>query len=162
MKVALIQKKQTLTIYVVLMVLACLVVTAGTCLSQVSFDINIPAENAEVGQSTVVSGSARISSDQHLWVLVSPGSHGELWWPIGEAQVDSNNQGDRLWTLRVNLGGPEDRGEFRIAVVVVDSREHQQLEDYLRQTSGKAGYGPQPIVMPQLSTSPQFRRVIRR
>ena len=142
-----------------LIALACLVGTAGICSAQANIKITKPADYAEVDRSTVVEGFAEIKPGQHLWVLVSPGNYGELWWPNGEARIDPNSQS---WSVPVYLGGPDDRGEFRIAVVVVDSREHLKLENYTRKTSGKADYGPQPIMMPRLSAEPHFRSVIRK
>ena len=140
-----------------LIALICLFGTSGTCFGQVG--ISLPAENAEVEQTTVVSGYATIQSDQHLWILVSPRGYGDLWLPVGEARIDSPT---RLWSFRLTLGEPKDRGEFRIAVVVVDSDVHFQLRKHLQQPAAEKDSISQPIKMPRVMAPPLFRRVVRR
>jgi hypothetical protein len=127
-----------------------------------SFDIKIdtpPREGDVVSSWVSISGIAILPSSYHLWVLVSYGSNRDLWWPIGEANIDSQS---RRWRISVPIGGPRDVGTFFIAVGPVDENENRRLHYHLRQSGGKADYGPRPIRIPMFSSPPVYRTVIKR
>jgi hypothetical protein len=91
-------------------------------------DIAAPRGGAVVTGDGVVEGSADLSADSHLWVLVRRKDF-DGWWPQGAGAVPiDRNQ----WSVSVTYGGPQDAArDFEIAALVVGRPTHDLWTDWV-------------------------------
>jgi len=124
---------------------------------EVNVEITVPErDGVQVGKDMDVMGTADIPSGSYLWVLVHRvKGFKNVWWPQNEAEIDPIT---KKWEVFVVFGGPQDIGyEFEIAVIVVNEKEHSNLQNY-RNKAMSIGYWP-PISMPLTTSAPVIRRV---
>ena len=123
------------------------------------YDVKILNPNIDginVGRTFNVTGKATIPSGGYLWVLVHRlEGFKYVWYPQGDGEIDPTT---KSWNVSVNFGNKCDIGYvFEIAVIIVDSREHARLGDYIATAMTSGDW--KPIKMPATLTAPTYRRV---
>ncbi len=80
-------------------------------------------EILRASENGAVEGSAQLTEDAHLWVLVHR-KDVNGWWPQGGGEIAVTGG---QWSVQVQYGGPEDTGyDFEIAAVIIGSAVHKQ------------------------------------
>jgi len=110
--------------------------------------IGDPRNGQTVGLTFNVKGNMKLPADHHLWVFARPVNNFrtlQLWWPQGEATVDSAT-GD--WELPATFGSPQKNigDKFDLTAAVFAPEQHYQLVAYLQQAMEANNY--KPISMP--------------
>ncbi|MGD8780037.1 MAG: hypothetical protein PVH88_13865 [Ignavibacteria bacterium] len=122
-------------------------------------DIQIidPARDGiEVNHSYEIKGKAEIESGTYLWALVHRiKGFKTVWWPQGECEI---NPETKEWEITVTFGNEVDVGyEFEIAVINIEEKEHNKLEEYWTKAMETGRWNP--IKMPPTIGAPQIRKV---
>jgi len=82
-------------------------------------------EIRSISETGVVAGTAHLSADAHLWILVHR-KDVNGWWPQGGGEIAV---ADSHWSVEVKYGGPEDAGyDFEIAAVIVSRPVDEQWQ----------------------------------
>ena len=107
-----------------------------------SVEISAPAANTQVGSTVQVTGSASVPSGTRLWVFAHRKDLGVVW-PQGGG---SANIGNGQWKVLVFIGLPRDIGsEFEIMARVVDDKENQELEGWVKEAAKTGQYNGIPM-----------------
>ena len=109
-----------------------------------SITIAAPAQNAQVGETTSVSGTAsEIGAGNRLWLLAHRKDIG-LWWPQGGGSIDLDTAGK--WTAIVFIGVARDVGQpFEITARAFADTENKILEQWVQKTGATGQYPGIPM-----------------
>jgi hypothetical protein len=125
--------------------------------SQIKVEIIHPErDGVEVGKEMDVKGTAVIPPGNYPWILVHrTKGFKRVWWPQNEAEIDPNT---KKWEVHVVFGMQRDTGyDFEIAAIVVNEKEHLNLQNYWEKAMQSADW--KPILMPPTVTAPTLRSV---
>jgi len=116
-----------------------LVLSAQNC----NVRITRPAEGSNVAGTALISGTATLPANSHLWILAHQvGING--YWPQGNGQAQVNQN---TWDVLVYFGTPGNFGTFEVLAVVVDDQTHRNLQSWV-QTAPNTTPPYQPIALP--------------
>lgn len=87
-------------------------------------EITSPTTGAKVHRDALVTGTARIPSNGHLWVLAHKRGLDD-WWLQGRKERPVSNG---PWEVRAFFGAPYETGQFEVAAVVVDEHTNTMLQ----------------------------------
>jgi hypothetical protein len=124
--------------------------------------IETPEAGATVGAGGMVTGTARVPSGGHIWILLHPPIPGNQWFPQEPVSLRAD---DGTWSALVYYGTQDDIGrEFEIAAVVVTSSTSAAFEGWLRSGRTTNSYTPltYPIGTERVSGCSDARRVVRK
>ena len=101
--------------------------TYTTPAQECMIEIGSPKTGSHVRRDALVSGTARIPANGHLWILAhKKGVKG--WWPQGGGEADVK---DEKWEILVSFGKSGEIGNFEIAAVVVDKSTNDDLKRWV-------------------------------
>jgi hypothetical protein len=99
--------------------------------------IKDPTPGTPVGGGSTVSGTAKIPTNSHLWILARKKTLNG-WWPQGGGETPIN---DGKWAVDVTYGTEQDRGEFEVAAAAVASNADDDLNKWVA-TAPERKYPP--------------------
>ncbi|TMQ02226.1 MAG: hypothetical protein E6J91_53100 [Deltaproteobacteria bacterium] len=128
---------------------------AETAACKISF--TSPAQNAEVGSSGAVTGTADgLGKGHHLWLLAHPKRLAKEWWPQGG---DETTVEDQKWDVLVYYGSKDDINKlFEVVAVVVDDGVNKELTDWFERSKATNDY--RPIRFPRIVKECESPRLV--
>lgn len=98
------------------------------------------SDGQKVNQTSLnIKGTAKTPANGHVWVLVRiVGING--WYPQGggEVYIEENSS----WECNIHLGREGETGSYQIAVAVVNDKENEALNTWVKKTSESGQYNP--------------------
>jgi hypothetical protein len=123
-----------------------------------SVEIRSPNRGERISESGMVTGTAHLAEDAHLWVLAHR-KDVNGWWPQGGGEIAV--AGNR-WSVQVKYGGPDDAGyDFEIAAVIVHRPVHEQWLEWVRGVQSTGAYPPVQLPRPGVVLSGEYRTVTK-
>ena len=111
----------------------------------------------KVGCEKDITGTAKIPSGEHLWVLAHRIDYEGVWVAQTEGKIDPKTT---KWKAHVQFGEKRDIGrDFEIAVITVNETDHISLENYRREAMKSGDW--KPIDMPPTTSAPVIRKVTK-
>jgi hypothetical protein len=122
--------------------LAVVLITTTLSAQNCGVRINRPTEGTQVAGTALVSGTATIPPNGHLWILAHQvGING--YWPQGSGAAQING---RNWEILVYFGIPGNLGLFEVIAIVVDDQTHRNLNDWVQKAPNTSpAYQPIPL-----------------
>jgi len=113
----------------------------GPCTAAID---DLPGGNI-VGARRIMTGTATVPENGHLWLLAHMKSLGDRqWWPQADGQVHPDGGG--TWRALVVFGAPRDVHQlFEVMAIVVDAETHQRLLEWYRESDASGHYLPIPF-----------------
>lgn len=109
-----------------------------TVSAECAIEIKAPAKGDGVGKEVMVSGTAGLPPEAHLWVLA--GIQGlKQWWPQGGGDAIIE---DGQWSVLAFIGQQQDVNRtFRISAIAVNEETHIELKKWVEEAP-KRDYAP--------------------
>jgi hypothetical protein len=115
-----------------------------------------PSNGVEVGTQGVVTVSAEIKDDSHVWVLVHMALLPDQWWPQNPVVLGA----DGNWRSLVTFGERRDIGlDFEIAAATFNGEEEQKILEYRKH--GLATWDWLPIKFPTPTSNVEILTVTK-
>jgi hypothetical protein len=91
--------------------------------------ISDPLPGSPVEERGPVSGTAKVPSGGHLWILAHKKLLSGAWWPQANGEVPVDAKG--TFELEVAYGIPDDKGDFEVAAVIVSDATSKSLDHWV-------------------------------
>jgi hypothetical protein len=120
------------------------IVLFATVLNAQNCEVRItkPAEGSQVAGTALISGTATLPTNGHLWIFAHQvGFNG--YWPQGGGPAQLTG---RDWDVFVYFGQRGIYGRFEVIAMVVDDQTHRNLQDWVQRAPNTIPpYQPIPL-----------------